>query len=71
MKAVYPALLLLVAALAGGCCSVQPYQQLYILAEENRIQKEIEATTCSAPEPSMASSSEVVPPASPKVPLEE
>ena len=58
-----------VAALLGGCCNPQPYKQLYIMAEESRIQKEIDATMCS--EPSMASSSEAVLPVSPTVPSEE
>ncbi len=65
-----PALLLL-ATLVGSCGPVRPYQQLYILAEEARIKSEIDATSCQIPEPSMASSSEVVPPAFPTIPLEE
>lgn len=63
--------LLLWAGLIGGCGPAQPYQRLYILAEEARIKSEIDATSCQFPEPSMASSSEVVPPAFPTVPLEE
>ena len=64
-------LLLFLAVCAGGCGPVQPYQRLYILAEEARIKSEIDATSCQVPEPSMASSSEAVPPAFPTIPLEE
>ena len=61
-------LFLLIAGLTGGCCTPQPYQRLYILAEESKIQREIDATSCSVPEPSMARSSEIVPPAFPIAP---
>lgn len=71
MKTYQVYMLLCMTALIGGCDPAQPYQRLYILAEEARIKNEIDATSCQIPEPSMASSSEVVPPAFPTIPLDE
>ncbi len=58
---------LLTLTLASGCC-VQPYQRLYILADEGKLERDTEITTCALPEPSSRRSSEALPAALPIIP---